>query len=238
MPLTMDYPSSNAEGDFSGSPQRDRKTMIEYLRSQGIRDELVLQAMGNVPRHQFIQESLWDDAYANLPLPIDEEQTISQPYMVALMTESLTLTRSDRVLEIGTGSGYQTAILAELVAEVYTIERFPTLSEAAQERLISAGYKNIHFKIGDGTSGWSENQPYDAIIATGAAPDIPTSFIKQLTDGGRIVIPVGNRQVQKLLLVRKRNNSIKKSELCYCRFLPLIGEEGWPVEQSTPLGNE
>lgn len=212
--------------------------MIEYLESQGIQDELVLNAMSQIPRHQFIKEELWDEAYANQPLPINEDQTISQPYIVALMTESLTLTRSDRVLEIGTGSGYQTAVLAELASEVYTIERFAMLSEGAQEKLISSGYSNIHFKIGDGTEGWGENGPYDAIIATGATPEVPESLINQLKDGGQMVIPVGNRQVQKLLLVKKQDGNVKKSELCYCVFLPLIGKEGWSAEERAPLSNE
>jgi protein-L-isoaspartate(D-aspartate) O-methyltransferase len=205
--------------------------MIERLRAQGIRDERVLEVMSKVPRHQFISEEYWDRAYANHPLPIEEGQTISQPYIVALMTEALELEGTDHVLEIGTGSGYQTAILAELAAEIYTIERSRLLLEQARARLQTAGYQNIHFKLGDGTIGWEEFAPYDAIIATGAVPKVPTSFLRQLKDGGRLVLPVGDRQVQKLLKICRQGDETIERDLCYCSFLPLVGEEGWPEEE-------
>jgi len=219
------------EEGLTGSPQKDRQIMVERLRAQGIRDERVLEIMNKVPRHQFIREEYWDQAYANHPLPIEEGQTISQPYIVALMTEALELKGTERILEIGTGSGYQTAILAELAAEVYTIERSRLLLEQARARLNAAGYKNIRFKLGDGTVGWEEFAPYDAIIATGAVPKVPNSFLRQLKDRGRLVLPVGDRQVQKLLKICRRGDETIEDELCYCSFLPLIGAEGWPEEE-------
>jgi protein-L-isoaspartate(D-aspartate) O-methyltransferase len=210
--------------------------MIEHLVAQGIRDERVLDVMGMIPRHQFISSQRWDEAYANHPLPIDEGQTISQPYIVARMTESLELLPSERVLEIGTGSGYQTIILAELVSEVFTVERLAMLSRQAAERLSAAGYGNIQYKVGDGTQGWAEHAPFDVIIATAAAPELPASLVEQLREGGRLVIPVGNRQIQKLLLVKKTAGEIIKSEICTCSFLPLLGKEGWPERERTLHG--
>ncbi len=217
--------------DVSGSPQRDRRAMIRYLAAQGISDKNVLEAMLRIPRHLFIANALWDQAYANHPLPIDQDQTISQPYIVALMTQALQLQKSDRVLEIGTGSGYQTAILAELAGHIYTIERFPQLSQKAQKLLNTAAYTNISFHIGDGTLGWPEEAPFEKIIVTAAAPEVPPSLLAQLAAGGRMVLPVGGRQMQYLLLVRREKGQFIREELCACSFLPLIGKEGWPEEE-------
>ncbi len=207
--------------------------MVERLRGQGIRAERVLAAMARIPRHRFVSEQYWDQAYADHPLPIEDGQTISQPYIVALMTEALELKPQARVLEIGTGSGYQTAILAELAGGVYTIERSRVLLEKARERLEAAGYLNVHFKLGDGTLGWEEFAPYEAIIATGAVPKVPPSLIRQLGDGGRLVLPVGDRRVQTLLLIRRRGETLSERALCHCSFLPLVGKEGWPEEERT-----
>ncbi|MBI1729961.1 protein-L-isoaspartate(D-aspartate) O-methyltransferase [Candidatus Acetothermia bacterium] len=210
--------------------------MIGHLVAQGIQDERILNVMGMIPRHQFIAPERWEEAYANYPLPIDEGQTISQPYIVAKMTESLALQPSDGVLEIGTGSGYQTAILAELASAVFTVERLAALSRQAMGRLSRIGYRNIQYKIGDGTQGWAEKAPFDAIISTAAAPEIPASLVEQLREGGRLVIPVGNRQIQKLLLVKKTAGEIIKCEICDCSFLPLLGKEGWPERERTLHG--
>jgi protein-L-isoaspartate(D-aspartate) O-methyltransferase len=220
-----------SEEAFSGSPQKDRRLMIERLRAQGIRHERVLEAMGRIPRHRFIEEGYWDQAYANHPLPIEEGQTISQPYIVALMTQAVEPKETDRVLEIGTGSGYQTAILAELVAEVYTVERSRALLEKACQRLEAAGYRNVRFRGGDGTLGWAQHSPYDAILATGATPNVPPSLLQQLGERGRLVIPVGERQMQRLWLIQRHGAEWNQKELCYCSFLPLVGKEGWPEEE-------
>ena len=207
-----------------------RHRLVEELRALGIRDERVLEAIRTIPRHEFVPEPYREHAYENRPLPIDEGQTISQPYIVALMTEALRLSPEDRVLEIGTGSGYQTAILASLAAEVYTIERFPSLLEGARARLEALGFHNIHYKCGDGTVGWPEFAPYNAIIATGSVPRVPPSLKEQLADGGRLVIPVGGRHFQTLKLVERRGDAFVERDLCECSFLPLIGAEGWPPE--------
>lgn len=204
--------------------------MVIRLRAQGIQDERVLAVMAKIPRHQFVSEEYWDQAYADHPLPIEEGQTISQPYIVALMTEALALKGGDRVLEIGTGSGYQTAILAELAAEVYTVERSYVLLEKARQRLEAAGYINVRYKWGDGSVGWEEFAPYDAIIATAAAPQVPPSLRRQLGDGGRLVLPVGDRRLQKLLRIERCGQRYIEQELCACSFLPLVGKEGWPEE--------
>jgi protein-L-isoaspartate(D-aspartate) O-methyltransferase len=215
----------------SGSPQRDRHELVRHLAKRGIRDLNVLKAMRTIPRHLFLANPLWEIAYADRPLPIEEGQTISQPFIVALMTEALNLHQADRVLEIGTGSGYQTAVLAELASEVYTVERFTTLSQKAKQLLESAGYHHIFFRVGDGTLGWSDRAPFDKIIATAACPQVPVSLLAQLRDGGRLVIPVGHRQIQSLLLVSKeKNGQVRSEELCSCSFLPLIGKEGWSSE--------
>lgn len=201
--------------------------MVEGLRRLGIRDPRVLSAMARVPRHLFLPPSLWDLAYDDRPLPIGLGQTISQPYIVALSTEALELGPEDKVLEIGTGSGYQTAILAELAREVFTVERIPELSQAAQERLRSLSYQNVRFRTGDGTKGWLEEAPFAGILVTAAAPKVPPSLVAQLAEGGRMVIPVGGRLNQELWLGRKHRGKLAYSHLCPVAFVPLIGEEGW-----------
>jgi len=216
-------PSGWAEDEFA----RERRALIAELRAQGIHDERVLAALGRVPRHVFVPPELLPYAYVNQPLPIGCGQTISQPYIVALSTEALALSPTDRVLEIGTGSGYQTAILAELAGEVYTVERLPELSEAARKRLSALGYTNVHFRVGDGTKGWPEKAPFDAILVTAAAPKPPKSLLDQLAEGGRMVIPTGGRTSQDLWLLRKRDGRLERIYLCPCTFVPLVGEEGW-----------
>ena len=206
-----------------------RKAMVEeQLIVRGISDKRVLEAFRKVPRHEFVPKEFAQSAYNDYPLPIGENQTISQPYMVALMTESLNLKGSERILEVGTGSGYQAAILAELAAEVYSIERFQGLADTAKKALDSLGYKNIKIKTGDGTLGWRELAPYDAIVVTAGAPGIPESLIKQLKDKGRLVIPIGESGFgQVLTIIERIGKAVRTSEICSCMFVPLIGKEGW-----------
>jgi len=216
-------PSGWAEDEFA----QERRALIAELRAQGIHDERVLAALGRVPRHVFVPPELLSYAYVNQPLPIGCGQTISQPYIVALSTEALALSPTDRVLEVVTGCGYQTAILAELGEEGYTVERLPELSEAARKRLSALGYTNVHFRVGDGTKGWPEKAPFDAILVTAAAPKPPKSLLDQLAEGGRMVIPTGGRTSQDLWLLRKRDGRLERIYLCPCTFVPLVGEEGW-----------
>ncbi len=183
--------------------------------------------MARVPRHRFVPPHLLPYAYEDRPLPIGRGQTISQPYIVALSTAALSLAPSDRVLEIGTGSGYQTAILAELAGKVYTVERLPELSRVAEERLASLGYRNVFFRVGDGTKGWPDEAPFEAILVTAGAPRIPEGLLSQLAPHGRLVIPVGGRFSQELTLVRREGERVVHQRLCPCTFVPLIGEEGW-----------
>ena len=205
---------------------RDRM-VEEQIIPRGIKEPRVLAAFRKVPRHEFVPEAFRDNAYADHPLPIGANQTISQPYMVALMTECLGLKGSERVLEIGTGSGYQTAILAEIAADIYSIERYPNLAESAGQRLARLGYTNCHVTAGDGTLGWKEHAPYDGIVVTAGAPKIPEDLIAQLADGGALVIPVGGQWSQVLTAARKTGSSITLAEICDCVFVPLIGKEGW-----------
>jgi len=206
--------------------QRDQMVKRQLV-SRGIKDERVLEAMRKVPRHFFVPEKLRESAYHDGPLSIGEGQTISQPYMVALMTECLGLKGGEKVLEVGTGSGYQTAILAELAEHVYTIERVPILLEKAQQILTHLGYKTIKFKGGDGTYGWREESPFDGIIVTAGAPDISQVLVEQLNDGGVLVIPVGSRYSQSLYKVTKKGDKIEKENFTFCVFVPLIGKYGW-----------
>ncbi len=207
---------------------RQRKLMLEtQLEAKGIRDGRVLRAMERVPRHKFVEEALAIRAYGDHPLPIGEGQTISQPYMVALMTEKLNLTGNERVLEIGTGSGYQTAILAELAAEVYSVERIPSLASRAQELLDELGYENIHFKVDDGSLGWPEAAPYDGILVTAGAPEVPEPLVQQLLEGGAMAIPVGSQTSQELQIIRKRGGKLIKTSSCLCTFVSLQGNCGW-----------
>jgi protein-L-isoaspartate(D-aspartate) O-methyltransferase len=186
--------------------------------------------MTNVPRHLFVGEALQDQAYGDFPLPIGEGQTISQPYIVAEMTQALELTKDDRVLEIGTGSGYQTAILAELAYRVYTIERIRTLFINVRKRLDELKYHNVVAKCSDGTLGWPEESPFEAIIVTAGAPKVPDAFVEQLSMGGRLIIPVGDRFSQKLLKIVKQEDGIRQVDLGGCRFVKLVGNHGWKAE--------
>lgn len=205
-----------------------RKMMVEeQLILRGIVDEKVLAAAKKIPRHLFVPGKGLETAYGDHPLPVGEGQTISQPYMVALMTQCLEIKGGERVLEIGTGSGYQAAILAEIAGEVFSVERFETLAQKAQSLLDSLGYKNIKIKVGDGTEGWDEFSPYDRIIVTAGTPSVPEPLIAQLADGGRMVAPVGGAFGQELLLVRKTAGEISQKFICGCTFVPLVGKYGW-----------
>jgi len=206
-----------------------RLSMIEtQLIPRGINNRNVLSAMKKIPRHLFVPEEYMDNAYEDHPLPIGSGQTISQPYMVALMTQVLELTGKEKTLEIGTGSGYQTAILAELSYKVYTVERIKSLSEKAQEILKKLKYENIYFKVGDGTEGWKEFAPYDRIIVTASSNSIPEPLIEQLSQNkGRLVIPIGEKFSQVLTLVIKDKENLEKKEICDCVFVPLIGKYGY-----------
>jgi len=205
-----------------------RERMVKtQLIPRGIADENVLQAMGKIQRHLFVEEALVGEAYNDHPLPIGNKQTISQPYIVALMTEALELTGKEKVLEIGTGSGYQTAILAELSDMVYTVERIEPLLEKSKTLLKSLGYTNVYFKAYDGTLGWEDFAPYDAIMVTAGAPKVPEPLLKQLADGGRMIIPIGNKYSQDLIKVTRVNDRFVENNLGGCRFVDLIGEHGW-----------
>lgn len=210
-----------------------RKKLIETLRRQGISDERVLAAMDEVPREQFISKSQAAEAYHNVALAIGEAQTISQPYMVALMTQALDLAGNERVLEIGTGSGYQTAILSRLCNQVVSIERLPALAESAATHLSDLGCENVELHTGDGTLGWKPSAPYDAIIVTAGAPEVPAPLYNQLMPGGRLVIPVGDESSQELLIIEKRENGPHIIDAGGCRFVKLIGDAGWETDHPT-----
>jgi len=202
---------------------RERRAMVEaQLRDRGIRHPQVLNAMERVPRHEFVEPSYRDQAYEDHPLPINAGQTVSQPYIVALMLEILQLEPSARVLEIGTGSGYQTAILAEICTHVYSIERHPQLAFEAQEILSRLGYTNVTLRVGDGGEGWAEYAPFDAVVVSAAAKQIPAPLFDQLRESGRMIIPVGSHEAQELQLVRKREGKPLITLLDGCRFVPLI----------------
>jgi len=205
-----------------------RERMVKnQLIARDIRDERVLQAMGKIPRHLFVQEALAGEAYNDHPVPIGEKQTISQPYIVALMTEALELKGSENTLEIGTGSGYQTSILAELSSRVYTIERIKSLLIKARKLLAKLGYDNILFKAFDGTLGWKEYAPFDAIMVTAGSPNIPKPFKEQMADNGRMIIPVGDRYTQELIKITRKGEDFEQEGLGGCRFVNLIGVHGW-----------
>ena len=211
-------------------PKARLKMVEEQIIQRGIKDPRVIAAMKKVPRHLFVEEALQSQAYNDHPLPIGEKQTISQPYMVALMTEALQLKGKDKVLEIGAGSGYQTAILAEMAEKVFSIERIRSLAIKARQLLYELGYYNTEIKIFDGTFGWSEEAPFDAIIVTAGAPEIPQPLLDQLAIGGRLVIPIGDAYVQDLIRVTKTEQGLKKEDLGGCRFVKLIGRYGWEIE--------
>ncbi len=203
----------------------------DQISARGIREVRVLEAFRKVPRHHYVPSSMAASAYADHPLPIGEGQTISQPYIVALMTECLNLRKDGRVLEIGTGSGYQAAILAELCSEVYTIEKEDVLLARAKDLLSKEGYSNIYFKSGDGTLGWKEHAPFDGIIVTAAAPEVPEPLKEQLADGGRIVIPVGTLFSQMLVAIEKKGDKFTSEDVCGCVFVPLVGKYGWKPDE-------
>ncbi len=199
----------------------------EQISARGVKDERVLAAMRKVPRHEFIPEAIRGMAYADNALPLGESQTISQPYIVALMTELLELKGSERVLEIGTGSGYQTAILAELCGKVYTVERIKILADRARATLDLLGYRTVASKVYDGTYGWKEMGPFDAIMVTASAPDVPTPLVEQLKQDGRMVIPVGERYGQQLIKIIRTPDGIVTQKSIPCMFVPLIGNHAW-----------
>jgi protein-L-isoaspartate(D-aspartate) O-methyltransferase len=211
-------------------PKARLKMVEEQIILRGIKDPRVIAAMKKVPRHLFVEEALQSQAYNDHPLPIGEKQTISQPYMVALMTEALQLKGRDKVLEIGAGSGYQTAILAEMAEKVFSIERIRSLAIKARQLLYELGYYNTEIKIFDGTFGWSEEAPFDAIIVTAGAPEIPQPLLDQLAISGRLVIPIGDAHVQDLIRVTRTEEGLKKEDLGGCRFVKLIGRYGWENE--------
>jgi protein-L-isoaspartate(D-aspartate) O-methyltransferase len=208
--------------------QRLRNEMVtKQIVARGIRDPRVLSAMHSVPRHLFVSEAMMDQAYGDYPLPIGEQQTISQPYIVAEMTQALQLTPEDRVLEIGTGSGYQAAILSHIAFRVYTIERIYSLYVRTRKLFDQLRYHNIVTRYSDGTTGWKEESPFDAIIVTAGAPEIPAVLINQLAVGGRMVIPVGDRHSQDLIKLVRDQQGIHQTNLGGCRFVKHIGEHGW-----------
>lgn len=209
---------------------RWRRDMVEkQIIARGISDPLVIQAMIEVPRHLFVSEALVDSAYGDFPLPIGEGQTISQPFIIAEMTQSLTLTGQERVLEIGTGSGYQAAVLSRIVYRVYTIERNNALYLRTRKLFDRLKYHNIVTRYSDGTTGWKAESPFDAIIVTAGGNQIPEPLVNQLIEGGRLVIPVGGLHSQELLRIEKTSTGIKTVNLGGCRFVKLIGEHGWPA---------
>jgi protein-L-isoaspartate(D-aspartate) O-methyltransferase len=215
-------------GDDTETPEQQRARMVEeQLRSRGIRDARLLAAMGKVPREEFIANEDLGNAYGDHPLPIGAGQTVSQPYIVALMIAALELLPADRVLEVGTGTGYEAAILGELAAEVWTIERHEELAMKARAILARLGYANVHVVVGDGSVGLPQRAPFDKILVAAAAPKIPESLVAQLADGGRLVVPVGNRFEQQVQVVHKVGAKTVVTAQDPCRFVPLVGEEGW-----------
>lgn len=212
--------------------QASARAKLMHQISQEITDQRVLQAMARVPRELFVPPESRHLAYEDIPLPIKEGQTISQPFIVALMTQALQLTGTERVLEVGTGSGYQAAILAELALHVTTVERYPLLADEARQRLEALGNRNIEVMVTGEVLGWPPGAPYDAILVTAAAPRVPQALLDQLAEGGRMVIPVGSRQEQDLMLVTSKGEGISRTSLGACRFVPLVGVEAWP--QSGP----
>jgi protein-L-isoaspartate(D-aspartate) O-methyltransferase len=208
--------------------QRQRNEMVDkQIIARGINDPRVLSAMRTVPRHLFVSEAMMDQAYGDYPLPIGEQQTISQPYIVAEMTQALQISADDRVLEIGTGSGYQAAILAHMAFRVYTIERIYSLYLRSRKLFDQLRYHNIVTRYSDGTTGWKEHSPFDAIIVTAGSPEIPAVLVNQLAMGGRMVIPVGDRHSQDLIKLVRDEQGVHKTNLGGCRFVKLIGEHGW-----------
>jgi protein-L-isoaspartate(D-aspartate) O-methyltransferase len=211
----------------SGRAER-RRMVTQQIAARGVRDRRTLAAMVAIPRHCFVPPTLADAAHDDAPLPVGHGQTISQPFMVALMTAALAPRRRDRVLEIGTGSGYQTAILAHLVRRVYTIERLPALAEAARRRLADLGLANVEYRVGDGSMGWPEAAPFDGILVTAATPAIPEPLAAQLALGGRIAVPVGDLALQELVVGVRSPDGLVTRDAGACRFVPLIGRHAFP----------
>ena len=214
-------------GAFRGARER----LVETLREKGIRDLSVLRAIEMTPRHEFIPTGIRHRAYEDAPLPIGSGQTISQPWVHARYLELLELTGREKVLEIGTGSGYETVLLAHLVAQVFSIERIPAVFQQARENIQRAGARNVSLLQGDGTVGWREYSPYDAILVGAGSPTIPQPLLDQLADGGRLLIPIGDREEQKLVLARRHGATIETREIAPVRFVPLLGSHGWRVEE-------
>jgi protein-L-isoaspartate(D-aspartate) O-methyltransferase len=209
------------------SAERRRAMVERHLVGRGIRDGRVLQAMGRVPRERFVPADLRARAYDDTTLPIAEGQSVSQPYMVAVMSEALLLQGTERVLEIGTGSGYGAAVLGALAAQVISVERHPVLAERAGAILRDLAITNVSVQIGDGSRGWPGSAPYDAIVVTAGAPDVPAGLVDQLAPGGRLVIPIGDRETQTLWRLINRNGALLREEITSCVFVPLIGAQGW-----------
>ncbi|TRO83846.1 protein-L-isoaspartate(D-aspartate) O-methyltransferase [Trichloromonas acetexigens] len=209
-----------------------RRNMVDrQLKARGIKDPRVLAAVGQIPRHLFVEDAFASQAYGDFPLPIGEKQTISQPYMVGLMSEALLLTGKEKVLEIGTGSGYQAAVLAKLAGRVFSVERIPALARRARRILDGIGCGSVNIKVTDGTLGWEEEAPFDAIVVTAGAPSVPDCYLRQLAIGGRLVIPVGDMGVQVLKrITRVGENNFSEEQLVDCRFVPLLGKLGWREE--------
>jgi protein-L-isoaspartate(D-aspartate) O-methyltransferase len=208
----------------------EREKLVARLRTAGcLKDAKVADAMLNVERHRFIPESQQSKAYVDMPLHIGSGQTISAPHMVAMMSEFLDVAPNQKVLEVGAGSGYQAAVLGELLKDgvLYTIERVPELAVRAEKLLAKLGYSNVHVVVGEGTKGYEKEAPYDRIIVTAAAPHVPRALLSQLADGGKLLIPVGGRSMQELILIEKKGREYKESRLGGCMFVPLIGEDGW-----------
>lgn len=227
---TAEPVASETEDKFTAQ----RRAMVEeQIRRRGVVAPRVLQAFLSVPRHEFVPEESRSAAYADTPLAIGEGQTISQPFMVAAMTEALELAGRERVLEVGTGSGYQAALLATLAREVHSIERSALLADAARERLARLGYVNVTVHAGDGTLGLPDLAPFDAIVVTAASPGLPAPLLDQLCEGGRMVIPVGDAQQQECLLIRKAGGRTTQVTLHHCRFVPLVGRYGWDAPSWT-----
>lgn len=208
-----------------------RRMVEEQVKARGVRDQRVIDAMLRVPRHLFVPSALADQAYSDFPLPIGERQTISQPYMVGVMSEALQLSGGEKVLEIGTGSGYQAAILALLARQVFSLERIPALARQARRTLDACGFARVNVRVTDGTFGWEDEAPFDGIVVTAGAPAIPQAYRTQLAIGGRLVIPVGDRLSQVLMRVtRLGERNYREERLFGCRFVPLVGDHGWREE--------
>jgi protein-L-isoaspartate(D-aspartate) O-methyltransferase len=227
--MVNDDRASIGDSHFEGAR---REMVARQIRDRGIRSESVLLAMGAVPRHLFVPAEYLDAAYADEPLPIGEGQTISQPFMVAAMAEALSLSGSERVLEIGAGSGYQAAVLSLLAREVIAIEAQPVLASSARDRLARLAYANVRIELGDGSLGWPPAAPFEAILVTAASPAVPPPLVEQLAPAGRLVIPVGGAEHQELLKLTKNGDQVSRESLYACRFVPLVGRYGW--REGTP----